>query len=131
MKMKTLSSESILTLLGLRSTLKRVEKKAKELGDDVKEALVEQLGRKPKDGDREEYAPSTCAFKFVLQVDGRSDVGWRDEWYSLAVDKWGEEEATERETKLMEKSKKPVASLKIEVNDKYLKREKEKERAKA
>lgn len=124
--MKTLSSESILTLLSLRSKQKAVKKAEKELTDEVKAALEEQHDGKMKHGHVEEFAPSTCAYKFVLTAANRSDVGWRDEWFALAVQKWGEEEATKRELALMEKSKSPVATLTIPVNEKYIKQEKEK-----
>ena len=119
--MKTLSSESILTLLRLRSKQKAAKKAAEELADEVKKVLEEQHGGKMKHGHVEEFAPTTCAYKFVLTAANRSEVGWRDEWFDLAVAKWGEEEATKRELALMEKSKSPVCSLTIPVNEKYIK----------
>jgi len=125
--MTSLSATSILELMTLRSKLAALKKKETELTTAVKEELEKQAGRPLKDGDIEEYGPSSCPFKFVLRVSNRSGVSWRDEWYDLAVQKWGEEAATKREVKMMVDSEKPVGALKVETNEKFVKKERAKQ----
>ena len=105
-----LSADVVTELAQLRANIAALQSKEKELSSGLKSAMDEK--------ELSEYAPKDSPYKLIFNVYERASVSWKDEWKTLAKDKWGRK-WKDVEADLAKENKIEVKSLNVEPNERY------------